>query len=213
MAKKAFISASKPVVTVNAKELLRELTSDRPNNKSMAKALRNIIGPKIEERQKELTKEFSSHPITIELNAGPRATNTSGTLGGYGNLFSFIGFESGSNPTGVIERIFKEKIKFTIRRVGSSGRYNITFHIPSLDEIYGLTPIPWLSGKSWAKSIEEGGLSNLGQYMYSSTGFGTSRSNTGIQATNKSSSVSFTRTPYVGKLIQNFKNRLLRLDG
>ena len=213
MAKKAFISASKPVVTVNAKELLRELTSDRPNNKSMAKALRNIIGPKIEERQKELTKEFSSHPITIELNAGPRATNTSGTLGGYGNLFSFIGFKSGSNPTGVIERIFKEKIKFTIRRVGSSGRYNITFHIPSLDEIYGLTPIPWLSGKSWAKSIEEGGLSNLGQYMYSSTGFGTSRSNTGIQATNKSSGVSFTRTPYVGKLIQNFKNRLLRLDG
>ena len=104
----------------------------------------------------------------------------------------------------MIERIFKEKIKFTIRRVGSSGRYNITFHIPSLDEIYGLTPIPWLSGKSWAKSIEEGGLSNLGQYMYSSTGFGTSRSNTGIQATNKSSSVSFTRTPYVGKLIQRF---------
>ena len=75
MAKKAFISASKPVVTVNAKELLRELTSDRPNNKSMAKALRNIIGPKIRRKTKRANvKEFSSHPITIELNAGPRAS-------------------------------------------------------------------------------------------------------------------------------------------
>ena len=212
MAGKAFISVSRPVVTVSAKELLRELTSDRPNNKSMARALRNIIEPKIQERQKELTKEFASHPVTIELNAGPRAANTSGTLGGYGNLFSFIGFDSGSDPTGIIERIFKEKIKFTIRRVGSSGKYKVTFHIPSADEIYGLTPIPWLSGKSWAKSIEEGGLSNLGQYLYSSTGFGSSRSKTGLQATNKSSGVSFTRTPYVGKLIESFKNKLLRLD-
>ena len=212
MARKAFISASRPVVTVNAKELLRELTSDSPNNKSMAKALRGLIEPKIRERREDLIKEFSSHPITVELNAGPRGANTSGTLGGYGNLFSFIGFDSGSNPTGIIERIFKEKIKFTIRRVGKSGRYNITFHIPSLDEIYGLTPIPWLSGKSWAKSVEEGGLSNLGQYMYSSTGFGSSRSSTGLQATNKSSGVSFTKMPYVGKLIKDFKNRLLRLD-
>ena len=32
MAKKGFISASRPVVTVSAKELLRELTMDSPND-------------------------------------------------------------------------------------------------------------------------------------------------------------------------------------
>ena len=55
MAKKGFISVSRPVVTVSAKELLRELTMDRPNDRSMGRALRTIIEPKLEERRKELS--------------------------------------------------------------------------------------------------------------------------------------------------------------
>ena len=212
MAGGKFMSVSKPVVTINAKELLRELTVDAPNHKRMGMAIRAVIEPKIQERQKELQQKFTSHPITIELNAGPRASNTSGTLGGYGNLFSFIGFSSGDRPTEVISQIFKEKIKFKVRRKNNRGQYTVTFFIPSVDEIYGLTPIPWMAGKSWAKSIEEGGLSNLGQYLFSSSGFGGSSSGTGIQVKNRSSSVSFSRTPYIGKLIQNFTKRLLRLD-
>lgn len=206
------MSVSTPVVTVNAKELLRELTVDSPNNKSMAMAIRGLIDPKIQERQSELIKEFEANPITIELDAGPRASNTSGTLGGYGNLFSFIGFSSGDNPTQIISKIFSEKIKFKVRRKNNSGRYQITFFIPSIEEIYGLTPIPWMAGKSWARSIEEGGLTNLGQYLFSSTGFDSSSSGTGIQAKNRSSGVSFKRMPYVGKLIKDFKQKLLRLD-
>ena len=212
MAGRDFISVSAPVVTVNAKELLRELTVDSPNNKSMAMAIRGLIDPKIQERQSELIKEFEAHPITIELDAGPRASNTSGTLGGYGNLFSFIGFSSGDNPTQIISKIFSEKIKFKVRRKNNSGKYQITFFIPSIEEIYGLTPIPWMAGKSWARSIEEGGLTNLGQYLFSSTGFDSSTSGTGIQAKNRSSGVSFKRMPYVGKLIKDFKQKLLRLD-
>lgn len=69
-----------------------------------------------------------------------------------------------------------------------------------------------MSGKSWAKSIEDGGLTNLGQYLFSSSGFGQSSSGTGIQVKNRSSGVSLTRTPYIGKLIEDFKQRLLRLD-
>ena len=69
-----------------------------------------------------------------------------------------------------------------------------------------------MTGKSWAKAIEEGGFSNLGQFLFSSTGFDDSNSGTGIQAKNKSSGVSFTRTPYIGKLITDFKKKLLRLD-
>tara|TARA_Y100000401_G_C8297367_1_gene212088 strand:+ start:326 stop:967 length:642 start_codon:yes stop_codon:yes gene_type:complete len=212
MARKGFISASRPVVTVNAKELLRELTVDSPNSKSMAMALRGVIEPKIQERQKELVKNFTVHPITVELDAGPRASNTSGTLGGYGNLYSFIGFSGGTDPTDVISQIFNAKIRFKVRRRNTRGQYTVTFFIPSADEIYSLTPIPWMAGKSWAKSIEEGGLTNLGQYLFSSTGFDSSRAGTGIQAKNRSSGVSFTRMPYIGKLIEDFKKRLLRLD-
>tara|TARA_R100000231_G_scaffold52075_1_gene43960 strand:- start:18587 stop:19228 length:642 start_codon:yes stop_codon:yes gene_type:complete len=212
MAGRDFMSVSNPVVTVNAKELLRELTVDSPNNKSMAMAIRSLIEPKIKEKQKELVKEFQVHPITVELDAGPRASNTSGTLGGYGNLFSFIGFSSGDNPTQIISKIFNEKIRFKVRRQNAAGKYKITFFIPSIDEIYSLTPIPWMAGKSWARSIEDGGLTNLGQYLFSSTGFDSSNSGTGIQAKNRSSGVSFKRMPYVGKLIKDFKQKLLQLD-
>ena len=211
MAKNAFISASEVKVTVNAKELLRELTVDRPNDKRMGMALRKVIEPKIEERRKELSRNFKVHPITVELSAGPRAFNTSGTLGGYGNLFSFIGFSSGSRPTEVISQIFNEKIRFKVKRVDTKGKYKVTFFIPSIDEIYNLTPIPWLAGKSWVKGIEAG-LTNLGQYVYSAAGFGSSTSGTGIQAKNKASGVSFRNTPYVTKLIEGFKKRLLNLD-
>lgn len=212
MAKKGFVTVSTPVVTINAKELLRELTADSPNHKRMGMALRNVIEPKIQERQKELVKSFNIHPITVELNAGPRASNTSGTLGGYGNLFSFIGFSSGDKPTAIISEIFNRKIRFKVRRKDTAGRYMVTFFIPSVEEIYGLTPIPWMVGKSWAKSVEQGGLTNLGQYIYSSSGFGQSSSGTGIQSKNKSSGVSFSRMPYTAELIKNFVNRLLRLD-
>ena len=211
MAKNAFISSTPVQVTVNAKELLKELTVDSPNSRSMASALRRLMEPKVEERRKDLSKKFEAHPITVELVAGPRASNTSGTLGGYGNLFSFIGFPAGDRPTEVISRIFEEKIKFKVRRVNKRGRYMVNFHIPSIDEIYGLTPIPWLAGKSWVQGVETG-LSNLGQYVYSDSGFGSSSSGTGIQAKNKASGVSFSNTPYVTRLISNFKKRLLNLD-
>jgi hypothetical protein len=42
--------------------------------------------------------EFKNHLITKEINNGARSANISGTLSGYGNLFSFIGFEDGQDP-------------------------------------------------------------------------------------------------------------------
>jgi len=87
-----------------------------------------------------------------------------------------------------------------------------TFYIPSIEEIYSLTPIPWMTGKSWAKSLEEGGLTNLGQYLFSSTGFGQSSSGTGIQVKNRSSGVTLRRSAYIKQLIDNFKKKMLRLD-
>ena len=211
MASNAFLSASKVVVTVNAKELLRELTADTPNDRRMGAALRRVIEPKLEERRRELVAQFESHPITVELKSGPRASNISGTLGGYGNLFSFIGFSGGDEPTEVIRKIFMAKIAFKVRRQNNKGRYKVTFFIPNIEEIYDLTPIPWLTGKSWVKSMETG-LTNLGQFLYSSSGFGASKSGTGIQVKNRSSGVTFSSTPYISKLIKDFKARLLRLD-
>tara|TARA_R110002020_G_scaffold92416_4_gene223757 strand:+ start:1327 stop:1959 length:633 start_codon:yes stop_codon:yes gene_type:complete len=209
MAKKAFMSMSPFKVTVNQKQLLKEIHVK--NARVMSLKLRKTIEPKLETKQQNLIKKLKAHPITLEIDGGPTATNSSGALGGYGNLFSFIGFSSGSDPTNIIKQIFSEKIKFKVKRRNSTGKYTITFYIPSVEEIYKLTPIPWASGKSWVDGIEKG-MSNLGSYLYSASGFPSSTSGTGLQSKNKTSGVSFRTTPYVSKLIDNFKNRLKRLD-
>ena len=205
MAKKAFMSISPWQVTVNPKAILENLTVG--SNRAMIQKMRGFVGPQIEKKQDLLVKQFETHPITIEIDAGPTARNSSGTLGGYGNLFSFIGFPSGSDPTAIIKQIFSQKIKFKVSRVTKTGKYKITCFIPTLQEIYGLTPLPWAAGKSWIDGIEKG-MSNVGQFLYSPSGFGGSRAGTGIQTKTGGSRVSFQNTPYVARLIENFKRRL-----
>jgi len=206
MAKQGFLSVGKFQVTVNAKELLKELTVD--NNRAMGRTIRNFIAPKLQQKQDRLVKNFKTDKITVELNAGPTASNSSGILGGYGNLFSFIGFDAGTDPTDVIEKIFEQKFRFRVRRINKTGKYKITFFIPSIEEIYGLTPLPWASGSSWVSGIEKG-MSNVGSFLYSSRGFGQSRAGTGIQAKTKSSGVTFRNTPYITRLLNNFKRTLV----
>ena len=106
-----------------------------------------------------------------------------------------------------IGRVEAEKFEFKVRRIGKSGKYRISFIIPTTEQIYGLTPMPWASGSSWVDGIEKG-MSNVGSYLYSSTGFGQSRAGTGLQAKNKSSGVSFRNTPYITRLLNNFKRTL-----
>ena len=206
MPRQGFLSAGKFQVTVNAKELLKELTVD--NDRAMGTTIRNYVAPKLQKKQERLVKNFLTNKITIELKAGPTASNTSGILGGYGNLFSFIGFDAGTDPTDIIEKIFEQKFRFRVRRINKTGKYKITFFIPSIEEIYGLTPMPWASGSSWVDGIEKG-MSNVGSYLYSSRGFGQSRAGTGLQAKNKSSGVTFSNTPYITRLLNNFKRTLV----
>ena len=206
MPRQGFLSAGKFQVTVNAKELLKELTVD--NDRAMGTTIRNYVAPKLQKKQERLVKNFLTNKITIELKAGPTASNASGILGGYGNLFSFIGFDAGTDPTDVIEKIFEQKFRFRVRRINKTGKYKITFFIPSIEEIYGLTPMPWASGSSWVDGIEKG-MSNVGSYLYSSRGFGQSRAGTGLQAKNKSSGVTFSNTPYITRLLNNFKRTLV----
>ena len=206
MPRQGFLSAGKFQVTVNAKELLKELTVD--NDRAMGTTIRNYVAPKLQKKQERLVKTFLTNKITIELKGGPTASNTSGILGGYGNLFSFIGFDAGTDPTDIIEKIFEQKFRFRVRRINKTGKYKITFFIPSIEEIYGLTPMPWASGSSWVDGIEKG-MSNVGSYLYSSRGFGQSRAGTGLQAKNKSSGVTFRNTPYITRLLNNFKRTLV----
>ena len=86
----------------------KALSSKKAKDKALEKAEK-----KVGEEKSILIQEFNNHEVTKEIAAGPKASNTSGTLGGYGNLFSFIGFEANSDPITPVKEILNET-DFTI---------------------------------------------------------------------------------------------------
>ena len=79
-----------------AKELQKFVV--RETVKQNRKAFQQRIIAAFEKIKKEMIEEFLAHPVSVEILGGPNAENTSETLGGYGNLFSFIGFNEGDSP-------------------------------------------------------------------------------------------------------------------
>ena len=157
--------------------------------------------------KKDMIKEFLTHPVTIEILAGPNSSNISGTLGGQSNLFGFIGFNSGEDPIKPILEIL-EQISFR-----ESGEANIgivyTVDIPEPDDIFLVTPMPWATGRSWAKGIESG-ISGLGRLLNKSNA--SSRSGVAIQVKNKVRGGKFENTPYISALIKKYKKKFSKLS-
>lgn len=159
----------------------------------------DAVSKRIEELKQQMIEEFMNHPVTEEIMNGYNASNTSNTLGGYGNLFSFIGFESDDAPImPIIEALEKTNVTF-----GSLSQDIVIVNVtmPSPQDIFGITPMPWASGRSWAKGIESG-ISGLGFYMQK---YGQGRSEGGIQTNSKVKSGRFKNTPYVSALLNKYK--------
>ena len=198
---KAFISTTKFRVTINKAALLKEVTAGR-NGKITGVQIRKYVYPIMEEARKDLIRDFHSHSITQEVKSGPSASNSSGTLGGYGNLFSFIGFNEGNNPTAPIEDILNKRLNIKVRAAGA-GRFKITIsNPPSVQSIFAVTPIPWASASSWAEGMEKG-ISNLGSFLYRESGT-RSRSGTGLQVKNNLRASSLKTGSYISGLINKF---------
>tara|TARA_R110001632_G_scaffold35298_3_gene89141 strand:- start:10399 stop:10983 length:585 start_codon:yes stop_codon:yes gene_type:complete len=162
-----------------------------------------------EKIKNQMISEFLSHPVTQEIKAGPNASNTSGTLGGgSGNLFSFIGFDSGSDPIDSIEKLLLSTA-FTFSKLGKNS-VNFSIYIPSAQEIFSITPMPWATGRSWAKGIETG-ISGLGYYLLKNTD--SSRSGLGIQSPRKVRKKSkFKNTQYISALIKKYEKEFKNLQ-
>jgi hypothetical protein len=146
--------------------------------------------------------------VTVEIEAGENAVNSSGTLGGYGNLFSFIGFQYGSKPTEVIKQLIN-KIRL-IRKSYVKPEPNgalIKFNVfsPKKSDFEDSAPIPWAAGRSWLAGIERG-ISGLG-YFISRAGVG--RSEHGEQANNKIRQASFRNVSYFSKIYSDFFKKIV----
>jgi hypothetical protein len=159
------------------------------------------ISKKVEENKSVFISEFSNHPVTTEISGGPNASNISGTLGGKGNLFSFIGFDKNKgNPALPVISLIKTIRLLKKIDTGKSG-FIAKVRVPAMNDFASVTRMPWESGRSWLLDIEKR-ISGLGSYLYGK--FETSRSGTGIQTKNILASGSFRPVKYFREIYQKF---------
>jgi hypothetical protein len=171
------------------------------------KEFNQFIMFKFEQMKKNMIEEFMNHPVTQEIMDGPNASNISGTLGGKGNLFSFIGFEEGSNPIEPIKALLEGSTIVDIK--GIPGGRQFQLNIPSAKDIFAVTPMPWATGRSWAKGIESG-ISGLGYYLLRKTQ--ASRSGAAIQTSVNIRSSRFKNTPYISALINKYTKEINKIQ-
>lgn len=174
--------------------------ANRESAKILKDNFRRIIEPRFVRLKQQMIQEFLNHPITEEIKSGPKGTNTSGTLGGYGNLFTFIGFEDNSDPIRPIVDIL-ESTQIIYSGISLDGITKYRVILPTSEDVFNVTDMPWANGRSWAKGIESG-LSGLGYYLNTTGG----RSSKGIQSRKKMSrsASSFKNTQYVSALIKKY---------
>jgi len=161
---------------------------------------RNLVTKAFQKKKNQMIAEFQGHPVTREIQGGINSDNISGTLNGITNLYSFIGFEDGADPTEVIEdMLLSTNIRF-LKINRQELEYEVT--LPEASEIFQKTPLPWAFGRSWVKGIESG-LSGLGYYLNKRQG---SRSGLGIQVEKKvRKGVKFRNTTYISALLKKYK--------
>jgi len=155
----------------------------------------------------EMIYDFVTHAVTMELDGGNSAANISGTLGGITNLYSFIGFNDGENPTRAIREML-EASTFNLRTL-SNGDFEFTANIPTAKDIFNKTPMPWAEGRSWAQGIELG-ISGLGYYLKGLNS--KSRSGSGIQSQDQVRQARFKNISYISELINIYNKKFKQLQ-
>ncbi len=161
--------------------------------KSSLNAIGAVLDKKAEEiletRKEKFINEFIEHPFSQEIEAGPQSSNTSGSLDGKGNLFSFIGFPVDQKPIEEVVDILEKEIKLKGRIQGrnvkgqfKAGGDNLLFDYPiegpTKEEMFDRTPLKWEPTRSWLKGLEQG-IAGFTSYIYWKTA---GRSTGGIQA-------------------------------
>ena len=194
---------------VTKKSFLKELTAFvvREVVKKNKRAFQQRITVAFDKIRQEMIDEFLSHPISIEIEGGPSAENSSGTLDGYGNLFSFIGFDDGTSPLEPILELL-QSTRIELNRETENG-FLMKIYIPSKEDIFSVTPMPWASGRSWAEGIERG-ISGFGRYLNIDSN--TSRSGAGIETQSVIRRGKFKNSPYISALINKYAKKFQQIN-
>tara|TARA_Y100000310_G_scaffold339101_1_gene430728 strand:+ start:2129 stop:2710 length:582 start_codon:yes stop_codon:yes gene_type:complete len=189
---------------------LRSIAKKIKSSPKALKETKKVVQKRFEQEKDILLQNFELHPVTQEILGGSNAPNISNTLIGYGNLFSFIGFNEGDDPINPIRSLLRKMNKISSIRKSSSNKaeFKIKVDIVDVDTFREVSPLPWEGGRSWVEGIERG-ISGFGYYLNSNRN--SSRSGKGIQIENKLRVMAFKNTKYMSEIIRNFTKRLRNL--
>lgn len=191
-------------VNINRAALTASMTEGR-NRSTVSSLIREEWQKKIIDAQNQMIEAYENDPVTVEIDGGIFASNVSSTLGGKGNLFSFIGFEAGSDPTQPIKELLRNKINFSVKAL-TNGNFKIEIAAPTKEVLYNVSPIPWNPGRSWLDGIEKG-ISGLGSYVYKESP--ASRSGKGVQ-TKTNVGGRFSNRSYMTTILKEFQRNVSR---
>jgi hypothetical protein len=174
------------------------------SNKQYQAEVRARVKEQFEERKAQLIESFENHPVTQEIS-NPNSSNISNTLGGYGNLYGFLGFED-ADPTLPVKTVLSNKTKVNAVSM-KNEEVVLKFTVPDLEDFDSVAALQW-DTKNWVKGIEKG-ISGFQNFMAKAAG----RSGKGIQIKGKVKPFTgganrFQNTKYMTDLINKFKSSL-----
>lgn len=191
-----------------SKSKIANLTDFRKSKEYIA-YVKKTVNVEFMRIKNKMISTFNNHPVTVEINGGPTASNTSNTLNGVGNLYSYIGFDKGDKPTlPILQKLERETFLSSVI-FSKNGTFRVVVNNPTAADIFDITPLPWAKGRSWAEGIEKG-LSGFGLYLNQESPL--SRSGSGIQVKNKLRSGKFKNVSYISKIIKDFEIEIIKLN-
>jgi hypothetical protein len=188
---------------------MKRIAQKLANSKKFTRASYKNAEKKYNIEKAKLIQRFKENAVTQEIEGGVSAANISNTLGGQGNLFTYIGFPRGENPTTAVERVLltsgsvkrasKKKAKSSGKRIQEVFRVSI----PDINLLRRASPMPFQGGRSWLFDVEKG-ISGFNYYMYKR--FNRGRSGMGLQSKTpvRTGSYKPPSTGYIRRLLAQF---------
>jgi len=180
-----------------AKFNYRELYRSVASSEVARKRVNTIAENRFNAAKIEMINDFEQNEITQEIK-------------NEGELFGFIGFDQGTDPTAPLQDVLEKETVFVSSKLGEAStnkvQYKFSLRIPT-ESIKKATPLPFEKGKSWAEGIEKGisGFGNFLRGIFKSPD--PSHSGKGLQAQNQVRNEEFQRRDYLSKIFRDFVSK------
>ena len=143
---------------VNIRVLRAEIAAQAKGK--IAPRAERAIQKEFDKLKRDFIREFNNDPVTQEIEAGPEA-NTTFVEGGYGNLYSLLGFDQGDDPIDPLRDYLNQNIildtESRVRLKGNKIIIDKRVEIPSvatMEDVAESETSFW--GGSWLRLLHRG---------------------------------------------------------